>query len=245
MTSRTLPVVASATRNVARLWSREDETKASWVASELHSTSANGPSHSTSSHSEERCGSGCICSRMGRLASTSMMTRCISKILVSPGRGYFHVSSVGWPTAVCTRYISPTPRPSCWNVAIFLESGDQRRTGRSLRVQPALSVAYPKSFTPSSVSCVSLPEVISRIHKLKSRMNAARLPSGERILFGGCEARLAVTHLAPRTSQVQFRLPALKVMLRPLSSKLKVVKGSRNGSYLVPEAEESASATFT
>ena len=30
--------------------------------------------------------------------------------------------------------------PSCWNVAIFFESGDQS-TGRSLRVQPALSVA--------------------------------------------------------------------------------------------------------
>jgi len=34
-----------------------------------------------------------------------------------------------------------TPRPSCWNVAIRRESGDQVRTGLSLRTQPALLVA--------------------------------------------------------------------------------------------------------
>ena len=32
-------------------------------------------------------------------------------------------------------------RPSCWNVAIFFESGDQSTIGRSLFDQPALSVA--------------------------------------------------------------------------------------------------------
>ena len=70
-----------------------------------------------------------------------MTTRWIMVTTASPGSGYFQACSVGWPTVVSTRYISPTPRWSCWNVAIFFESGDQRRIGRSLRAQPALSVA--------------------------------------------------------------------------------------------------------
>ena len=70
-----------------------------------------------------------------------MTTRSIMKILASPGSGYFHACSVGAPTFVLTRYISLTPRPSCWNVAIRFESGDQARTGASLFVQPALFVA--------------------------------------------------------------------------------------------------------
>ena len=60
---------------------------------------------------------------------------------LSPGSGYFHAESRGCPTLVVARYISPTPRSSCWNVAIFFESGDQVSTGRSLFIQPALSVA--------------------------------------------------------------------------------------------------------
>ena len=70
-----------------------------------------------------------------------MTTRSIMVITSSPGSGYFHACSVGWPTTVLTRYISPTPRWSCWKVAIFFESGDHTSTGRSLRRQPALSVA--------------------------------------------------------------------------------------------------------
>jgi hypothetical protein len=88
------------------------------------------------------------------------------KITESPGSGYFHAWSSGAPTFVETRYMSRTPRPSCWNVAIFRESGDHVRTGRSLCVQPALSVAYPKSFVPSVVSCVSAPVARSRAHRL-------------------------------------------------------------------------------
>ncbi len=70
-----------------------------------------------------------------------MTTRWMVKIFSSPGSGYFHCSSSGWPTFVRTRYISPVPRESCWNVAIRRESGDQRSTGRGLLVQPALLVA--------------------------------------------------------------------------------------------------------
>ena len=73
--------------------------------------------------------------------STSMTTRLIRKITLSPGIGYFQASSFGWPTAVLTRYIVLVPRASCWNVAIRFESGDHNTTGRSLLVQPALSVA--------------------------------------------------------------------------------------------------------
>jgi len=35
----------------------------------------------------------------------------------------------------------PTFRSSCWKVAIFFESGDQRTIARSLFDHPALSVA--------------------------------------------------------------------------------------------------------
>ena len=73
--------------------------------------------------------------------STSMTTRSIIVMTSSPGSGYFQACSVGWPTVVLTRYISPALRWSCWNVAIFFESGDHVSTGRSLCVQPALSVA--------------------------------------------------------------------------------------------------------
>src|SRR6186997_2088293 len=57
--------------------------------------------------------------------------------------------------------------------------------GRSLFAHPALSVAYPKSFTPSVVSWVSLPPGTSRTHRFQSRMNAACFPSGEVTVVGG------------------------------------------------------------
>src|SRR5262245_47903931 len=97
---------------------------------------------------------------------------------------------------------------------------------------------------PSWVSCVSLPVVMSRTHKLKSRINAARLASGERTLFGGSGTPSDVTHLAPCTSHLQLRLAALKVMLRPSSWNLKVLNGRRPGSYFVPEAADKACATL-
>ena len=59
----------------------------------------------------------------------------------SPGSGNFETRSVGWPTTVFTRYISPTLRSSCCWVATFFESGDHETTARSLALQPALSVA--------------------------------------------------------------------------------------------------------
>jgi hypothetical protein len=70
-----------------------------------------------------------------------MMTREMRKITLSPGSGYFHACSAGGPAVVLTRYISLTPRPSCWKVAILRESGDHTTTGASLLVQPALFVA--------------------------------------------------------------------------------------------------------
>jgi hypothetical protein len=73
--------------------------------------------------------------------ATSMITRCSIATTESPGSGYFHALSVGCPTFVSTRYISPTFRSSCCCVAIFFESGDQSRIARSLLAQPALSVA--------------------------------------------------------------------------------------------------------
>src|SRR5207237_1638842 len=112
---------------------------------------------------------------------------------------------------------------------IFFESGDHRRTGRSLLIHPALSVAYPKSFTPSLVSCVSFPEAASRTQRLESRMNAARFRSGERTLFG-ISFRFPAFHREPWTSQVQRRLPILKAIARFPSSKVNCVKGNRNGS---------------
>ena len=61
---------------------------------------------------------------------------------LSPGSGYFHCCSTGWPfLLVCTTYISPTLRWSCWKVAIFFESGDHSTMALSVCFQPALSVA--------------------------------------------------------------------------------------------------------
>src|SRR5438270_1564861 len=56
--------------------------------------------------------------------------------------------------------------------------------GRSLFVQPALSVAYPKSFTPSVVNCVSAPVARSRTHRLSARRNAVLDLSGEGVSMG-------------------------------------------------------------
>src|SRR5688500_1515709 len=118
-----------------------------------------------------------------------MITRCSMATTLSPGSGYFQERSTGWPTFVSTRYMSPTLRSSCCCVAIFFESGDQSRIGRSLLTHPALSVAYPKSFAPSVVSCFSCPEATSRTHRFHSRMNAARLPSGDTTVLPAPPAR--------------------------------------------------------
>ena len=70
-----------------------------------------------------------------------MITRSIMVTSLSPGSGYFHACSLGWPTLVVTRYMSPLLRWSCWKVAILLESGDHSRIAWSVCFQPALSVA--------------------------------------------------------------------------------------------------------
>src|SRR5687768_94314 len=51
--------------------------------------------------------------------------------------------------------------------------------GRGLFLQPALSVAYPKSLIPSVVSCVSFLLSTSLTHKFQSLINATFFPSGE------------------------------------------------------------------
>src|SRR5207302_317832 len=98
--------------------------------------------------------------------------------------------SAGAPTCVRTSHMRLTPRPSCWNVAILRESGDQVTTGSSLFTHPALLVAYPKSSTPSVVSGVSVPLVRSVIQRLLLRMNTARVLSGDRIELGGASRRV-------------------------------------------------------
>jgi hypothetical protein len=138
---RTAPVEASATRTQACLWSRELETKVRADPSGYHRRSQIPASQATWSLTIERCWSGGICRRITRGGSTSITTRWMRKITLSPGSGYRHDSSSGSPTRVRTRCIRLTPRPSCWKVAIFRESGDQVSTGRSLFTQPALLVA--------------------------------------------------------------------------------------------------------
>ena len=92
----------------------------------------------------------------------------------------------------------------------LFQSGDQTSTGRSLRVQPALSVAYPKSLTPSVVSCVSFPVATSRTHRLKSRINAERFLSGDHRVAGAaassralpCRGRMPQDCTYPRSDHI-------------------------------------------
>ena len=141
-TSRTSPVSRSATRSCARLWSRELERKASCDPSALHSTSRKTPpGPATWSVIDERCGSGGICTRTTRGPSRWITTRLMRKIRLSPGSGYFQDASSGRPTSVVVMCIIPTPRPSCWKVAIMSDPGDQSSTGESRRTHPALLVA--------------------------------------------------------------------------------------------------------
>ena len=109
-TVRTAPVAASATRTTACLWSREVDTKASCAPSGLHCMSLT----LKLSPSIARWKSGGIWKRTVLPVSTSMTTRCIIATFSSPGSGYFHDLSTGWPALVSTRYMSPTLRSSCW-----------------------------------------------------------------------------------------------------------------------------------
>ena len=63
------------------------------------------------------------------------------KIRLSPGSGYRHDAGSGRPTRVVAMCIIPTPRASCWKVAIMSDPGDQSSTGESRRTHPALLVA--------------------------------------------------------------------------------------------------------
>ena len=85
--------------------------------------------------------SGGIFSRTSAFVGTSMTTRSIMVMSLSPTSGYFQVLAFGCPSSVETRVMVPVLRWSCWKVAIFFESGDHTRIARSLWVQPALSVA--------------------------------------------------------------------------------------------------------
>ena len=134
-------MAGSATRSVVFRWSRDVETNATLLESGAHWTSDHSlPRQARLSQSVERCWSGSILKRTTVAASTSTTTRWIIETTSSPGSGYFHAWSSGWPTLVLTRYISPTLRWSCWKVATCSESGDHTAIGRSLAPQPALSV---------------------------------------------------------------------------------------------------------
>src|SRR5262245_21691232 len=97
---------------------------------------------------------------------------------------------------------------------------------------------------PSFVSWISFPEARSRTHRLKFRMNAARLRSGESTLLGGSAARFTGVHFAPWTSHFHRRFAALNVIFAALSSKSKVLNGRLKGSYFMPAAADSAAASF-
>src|SRR5207342_1959759 len=150
--SLTVPVATSAVRSVALVWSRADETKARDLPSFAHCTSSQPPKQLTSSHCVERCWSGAIFRRTIFAVGTSITTRSIIVMSLSPTNGYFQVSTFGAPTLVETTVIELVLRWSCWKVAIFDESGDHTRIALSSCTQPALLVAYPKSLMPSVVS---------------------------------------------------------------------------------------------
>jgi hypothetical protein len=88
-TSRTAPLAASATRNVARLWSRGVLTNASRRESGLHSTSAQRSPHTTWSQSVERCASGGTASGTTRGAAPLRSTTTRRSVLMaeSPTNG--------------------------------------------------------------------------------------------------------------------------------------------------------------
>ena len=89
-----------------------------------------------SSPSVARWKSGSICSRVIRPGVDVDDDAVEHRHDRSPGSGNFETRSVGWPTAVLTRYISPTSRSSCCCVAIFFESGDHEHD-RAIAAAPA------------------------------------------------------------------------------------------------------------
>ena len=95
MMSRTSPVAASVTRRCSSRWSRDVERNARVLESGLHSASVNSPLQEMSSQIDARCWSGGILSRTTVPASTSMITRWIIVMMLSPGSGYFHAFSTG------------------------------------------------------------------------------------------------------------------------------------------------------
>ena len=89
-------------------------------------------------------------------------------------------SAPGWPALVSTRYMSPTVRSSCWNVATFFESGDHSTIGaRRCSSSRRCRWRSRSSSTPSVVSGRSTFEARSRTQRFQSLMNTARVPSGE------------------------------------------------------------------
>ena len=114
-----------------------------------------------------------------------MMTRWIIATSSSPGSGYFQAWSVGWPTCVLTRYISPTWRWSCWNVAIFFESGDHD-DDRAIALRPAGVVGgVAEVLHAISRELRLLPVATSRTHKFQSLDEHRSLAVGRRDVVAG------------------------------------------------------------
>ena len=97
----------------------------------IHCTSAqSAPRQVMSSQSVERCWSGGICRRT-TFGAVDVDDHALDHRddAVAGQRILPRLAAPGGRPSVVTRYISPTPRWSCWKVAIFFESGDQRRIG--------------------------------------------------------------------------------------------------------------------
>ena len=110
----------------------------------------------------------------------SMTTRCSIATTSSPGSGYFHAFSTGWPAFVSTRYMSPTLRSSCWSVAIFFESGDHSTIG-AVALRPAGVVGRVAEVLDAVGRERPLLTFVatSRTHRFQSLMKTPLLPSGD------------------------------------------------------------------
>ncbi len=95
------------------------------------------------------------------------------------------------------------------------------------------------------VSRVSSPVPTSRTHRLWSRMNAARLPSGETTALrrGSGLRTVSAVHRVPRKSHTNRRTPMSNCTDCPASASSSCVNGSVNGSYVESATVDRAAAS--
>lgn len=140
---------------------------------------------------------GGICRRTTRGSATSRITRWIVVMTSSSGSGYFHAFA-GWD--VPPWYRPGTSRRRRADLVGKLQSSSNPGTtgGRGGRSWSIRRCQWPKSFTPSLVSCVSLPVATSRTQRLKSRIRARRFLSGER---ASLRRASGTRHISPPSPQ--------------------------------------------